>query len=47
VVVIDAGAAANVNTTTTRNDVYAIPFDQVGIMAGVDLEGSRISSIER
>jgi lipid-binding SYLF domain-containing protein len=47
VVVIDAGAAAAVNTTTAQNDVYAFPFDQQGLMAGVDLEGSRISPIER
>lgn len=47
VVVIDAGAAAAVNTTTAQNDVYAFPFDQQGLMAGVDLEGSKISSIER
>ena len=47
VVVIDAGAAAAVNTTTSQNDVYAFPFDQEGLMAGIDLEGSRITSIER
>ena len=47
VVVVDEGAAAAVNTTTAQKDVYAFPFDQTGLMAGVDLEGSRITSIER
>ena len=47
VVVIDAGAAAAVNTTTSQRDVYAFPFDQEGLMAGVDLEGSKITPIER
>jgi lipid-binding SYLF domain-containing protein len=46
-VVVDAGAAAAVNTMTTQNDVYAFPFDQEGLMAGVDLEGSKITAIER
>lgn len=46
-VVLDAGAAAAVNTTTEKKDVYAFPFDQKGLMAGVDLEGSKISAIER
>ena len=47
VVVIDAGAAAAVNTTTSQRDVYAFPFDQEGLMAGVDLEGSKITPIDR
>ena len=47
VVVVDAGAAAAVNTTTSQRDVYAFPFDQQGLMAGVDLEGSKITLLER
>ena len=47
VVVVDEGAAAAVNTTTAQKDVYAFPFDQQGLMAGVDLEGSRITAIDR
>jgi lipid-binding SYLF domain-containing protein len=46
-VVYDAGAAAAANTTTLQHDIVAFPFDQKGLMAGVDLEGSRISKIER
>ena len=47
VVVYDEGAAAAANSTTLREDIVAIPFDQQGLMAGVDLEGSRISTIDR
>ncbi len=46
-VVVDAGAAAAVNTTTERKDIYAFPFDQKGPMAGIDLEGSKITRLER
>jgi lipid-binding SYLF domain-containing protein len=46
-VVIDVAAAAAANTTTLKKDVYAFPFDQKGLMAGVDLEGSKITAIER
>ncbi len=47
VVVYDAGAATAANTATLREDIVAFPFDQRGLMAGVDLEGSRISKIDR
>lgn len=45
VVVIDKGAAASVNTTTLSQDVYAMPFGQRGLMAGIGLEGSKITHI--
>jgi len=45
VVVIDKGAAASVNTTTLTQDVYAMPFGQRGLMAGLGLEGSKITHI--
>lgn len=45
VVVIDRGAAASVNTTTLSQDVYAMPFGQRGLMAGIGLEGSKITHI--
>ena len=47
VVVIDEGAATAANTATLREDIVAFPFDQRGLMAGVDLEGSKITKIER
>ncbi len=45
VVVIDKGAAANLSTTTLSQDVYAMPFGQRGLMAGIGLEGSKITRI--
>jgi len=47
VVVITEGAATNANTATLREDIVAFPFNQQGLMAGVDLEGSKISQIDR
>ncbi|MES1198639.1 MAG: YSC84-related protein [Pseudomonadota bacterium] len=44
-VVADSGYASTMNTTTLTQDVYAMPFGQQGLMAGLGLEGSRISRI--
>lgn len=43
VVVIDKGAARNFTSTTLTQDVYAIPFGQNGLMAGLGIEGSKIT----
>ncbi len=45
VVVLDKGAAASLTSTTLSQDVYAIPFGQRGLMAGLGLEGSKITRI--
>jgi len=45
VVVVDQGAAANLNTTTLKKEIYAMPFGQKGLMAGISLEGSKITRI--
>jgi len=45
VVVLDKGAAASVTSTTLTEDVYAVPFGQHGLMAGIGIEGSKITSI--
>jgi lipid-binding SYLF domain-containing protein len=45
VVVLDKGAAESVTSTTLTKDVYAIPFGQQGLMAGIGLEGSKITQI--
>jgi len=47
VVVIDQGAAMSTTSTTVAKDVYAMPFGQKGLMAGLGLEGSKISPIRR
>ena len=46
IVVVDAGAAKNLTTTTLNDDVYAFTFDQEGLMAGLAIEGSKISEID-
>jgi lipid-binding SYLF domain-containing protein len=45
VVVVDQGAAASLTSTTLSQDVYAFPFGQRGLMAGIGLEGSKITPI--
>jgi lipid-binding SYLF domain-containing protein len=45
VVIVDAGIAQNLTTSTLKNDAYAFIFDQQGLMAGVSIEGTKISRI--
>jgi lipid-binding SYLF domain-containing protein len=45
VVIVNQGAAASVNSTTLTQDVYVIPFGQRGLMAGIDIHGSKITRI--
>jgi lipid-binding SYLF domain-containing protein len=45
VVVLNKGAAKSVTSSTLTQDVYAIPFGQRGLMAGIGLEGSKITHI--
>ncbi|MDP1931075.1 MAG: YSC84-related protein [Gammaproteobacteria bacterium] len=47
VVVVTEGIAANLSTSTIQNDAYAFIFDQQGLMAGVSIEGTKISHIQR
>jgi lipid-binding SYLF domain-containing protein len=47
VVVIDQGKAMSTTSTTLAKDVYAFPFGQKGLMAGLGLEGSKITRIRR
>lgn len=47
VVVVDKGAALSTTSTTIAKDVYAFPFGQKGLMAGLGLEGSKITRIKR
>lgn len=46
IVVVDAGAAKSLTTTTARDNVYAFFFDQKGLMAGLGLQGSKISKVD-
>jgi len=45
VVVVNEGMAKNLSTSTLKDDAYAIIFDQQGLMAGVSIEGTKISRI--
>jgi len=47
IVIIDAGAAKDLNTQTAKADVYAMIFDQKGLMAGIGLQGSKITKLKR
>jgi lipid-binding SYLF domain-containing protein len=42
VVVVDAGMARDMTTTTLKADVYAFIFGQQGLMAGLGVQGQRI-----
>jgi len=47
IVVLDAGKAKTLTTTTGQSDIYAFIFDQKGLMAGLGLQGSKISKLDR
>ena len=47
VVIVDEGAAKNLSTSTPKDDAYAFIFNQQGLMAGVSIEGTKISRIDR
>jgi lipid-binding SYLF domain-containing protein len=45
VTLVDSGLATNLSSTTLKSDVYAYIFDQKGLMAGIAIDGSKISQI--
>ena len=44
-VVVDKGTAGALTSTTARSDVYAFFFDPQGLMAGIGLQGTKITRI--
>src|SRR6266849_3818219 len=40
VVLVNEGVAKNLSTTTLKEDAYAFIFDQKGLMAGINIEGT-------
>ena len=46
VVVVDQGMAKSVTTTTARDDIYAFIFGQKGLMAGVGVQGNKITRLK-
>ena len=47
VVMVDEGVAKNLSTSSLKDDAYAFIFSQQGLMAGVSIEGTKISRIKR
>ncbi|MNP77682.1 hypothetical protein D3C76_1751530 [compost metagenome] len=47
VVVVDEGVSKNLSSSTLKDDAYAFIFDQQGLMAGISIEGTKISLIKR
>jgi lipid-binding SYLF domain-containing protein len=45
VVVVDAGTAKSLTTTTLQSDVYAFIFGQQGLMAGLGMQGQKITRL--
>lgn len=45
-VLVDTGMAKSMTTTTLKADVYAFIFGQEGLMAGVGVQGQRISKYD-
>lgn len=46
VVVVDKAAAVTFDSTTATQDFYGFAFAQKGLMAGIDLNGSKITRIK-
>jgi lipid-binding SYLF domain-containing protein len=45
VVMVDEGMAKTTTTTTLKDDIYAFVFGQKGLMAGLGIQGNKISKI--
>jgi lipid-binding SYLF domain-containing protein len=47
VVLVDEGAAKNLSTSSLQGDAYAFIFNQQGLMAGISIEGTKVTKIDR
>jgi lipid-binding SYLF domain-containing protein len=45
IVVVDEGIGKSLTSTTITQDVYAFIFDQKGLMAGIGIQGSKITKL--
>ena len=45
IVVVDAGMARTLSTSTAKEGIYAFTFSQQGLMAGLGIQGSKITKI--
>ncbi|MCJ7593579.1 MAG: YSC84-related protein [Desulfobacterales bacterium] len=46
-VIVDTGTAKTMTTTTAQAEIYAFFFNQKGLMAGLGLQGTKITKIEK
>ena len=46
VVIVNAGVAKNLSSSSLKDDAYAFIFDQQGLMASLSIEGTKISKIK-
>ena len=47
VTVVDVGATGSLDTTTAQAPVIAFNFGEEGLMAGVSVEGTKVSKLDR
>ncbi len=47
IVIVDQGVGKSLTTNTLTSDTYAFIFDQKGLMAGVGIQGSKITRIDK
>jgi len=47
ITIVDVGAAASLSTTTLQSDINAFFFNQKGLMAGIGLQGTKVTRIEK
>ena len=45
--IVDEGMAGSLTTTTAKSDIYAFFFDQKGLMAGIGIQGSKITKLSK
>jgi len=47
IVVVDVGIAKSLSTTTAQSEIYAFFFSQKGLMAGLGLQGTKVTKISK
>ncbi len=47
IVIVDAGMAKTLTTETAKSDVYAFTFGQKGLMAGLGLQGTKVTRLNK
>ena len=47
IVIVDSGLAKTLTTETAKSDVYAFTFGQKGLMAGMGLQGTKITRLNK